>query len=167
MSLEVDGRTRGISIPHQNDGEGFKFVNGQETFNNASHARESYITSTAEGYSQHQQSSKPEGSAQGGRERPRSILRWWLLSVLVAVLVVVPASVAGSIAAKRGKHFDGWYVFGLSVVRVTLTAGPHAVCKSSMISTQRSMPSTQRTPQTQPVKTPTPPPSSLHPTAPA
>ena len=115
MSLEVDGRPRAVAIPHQNDGEGFKFVNGQNTYPNASQARESYTTSTAEGYSQHQQSSKPEGSGQGGRERPRSILRWWLLSILVAVLVVVPASVAGSIAAKRGKHFNGWYVFGLSI----------------------------------------------------
>ena len=115
MSLEVDGHPRGVPIPHQNDGEGFKFVNGQDTYNNASHAQEPYITNTAEGYSQHQQPSKPEGTGQGERVRPRSIFRWWFLSVLVAVLVVVPASVAGSIAAKRGRHFDGWYVFGVQI----------------------------------------------------
>lgn len=114
MSLEVDGRPPGgVPVPHQNEDEGFKFVNGQGTKYNASHAPEPYITSTAGGYSQHQQQpSKPEGSGQGGRVRPRSMFRWWFLFVLVAVLVVVPAGVAGSIAAKRARRFDGWYVFG-------------------------------------------------------
>ena len=115
MSLEVDGRPGGVPIPHQSDGEGFKFVNGQDTYYNASHARELYITSTAQGYSQHQQPSKPEGSGQGGGVRPRSMFHWWILFVIVAVLVAVPAAVAGSIAARRGRHFDGWYVFGFQI----------------------------------------------------
>lgn len=139
MSLEVDGRPGGVPIPHQDNGEGFKFVNGQDTYYNPSHAPEPYTTGTTEGYSQHQQPSKPEGSGQGGRVHPASIFRWWFLFVLVAVLAVVAAGVAGSVAAKRGKHIDTWYVIGFrSLVRPstsTLTAGLHAVCKQCRIST--------------------------------
>ena len=125
MSLEVDGRTGDVPIPHQHEDEGYKYVNGQNTYYNPSHIQEPYAANTAGGHNQYQQPSKPEES--GRRERlqvyPGSIFRWWVLFALVAVLAVAAAGVAGSVAAKRGKRLNTWYVFAFkSAVRAsTLT----------------------------------------------
>ena len=113
MSLEVDGRSGGVPMPHQHESEGFKYMNGQDTYYNPFRTQDRYITGTAGEDSQHQQPSKPEESGQGGklRVRPGSIFRWWSLFILLAVLAVVVAGVVGSVAAKRRKNLDTWYVF--------------------------------------------------------
>lgn len=113
MSLEVDGRSGGIPVPHQHEGEVFKYMNGQDTYYTPSLTQNSYVTGNIGGHSQHQQTSKPEESRQEGRlrVRPGSIFRWWFLFVLLAVLAVVVAGVVGSVAAKRRKNLDTWYVF--------------------------------------------------------
>ena len=113
MSLEVDGRSGGVPMPHQREGEAFKYTNRQDIYYNPSPSQDPYTTGTAGGYSQHQQTPKTEESGQGGRlrVRPGSIFRWWFLCVLVAVIAIVVAGVVGSVAAKRKKHLDTWYVF--------------------------------------------------------
>ena len=49
------------------------------------------------------------------------------LCALVLVLAVVAAGVAGSIAARRGKHLNAWFAFTLeneTQVHQILTTGP-------------------------------------------
>ena len=113
MSLEVDGRSGGVPMPHQQEGENVKYMNGQDTYYNPPPTQYPYTTGTAGVYSQSQQPPKTEESGQGGRlpVRRGSIFRWWFLIVLVAVLAIVAAGVVGSVAAKRKKHLDTWYVF--------------------------------------------------------
>ena len=120
MSLEVDGRSGGVPMPHQHEGEAFKYTNRQDTYYNQSPSQDLYTTGTAGGYDQHQRPPKAEESGQGGRRRvrPGSIFRWWFLCLLVAVIAIVVAGVVGSVAAKRKKHLDTWYVFAFeSLVR--------------------------------------------------
>ena len=113
MSLEVDGRSGSVPMPRQHEGEGVKYMNGQDTYYNPSPTQDPYTMGTAGGYSQSQQSPKTEESGQGRRLRVRrwSIFHWWFLFGLVAVLAIVAAAVVGSVAAKRKKHLDAWYVF--------------------------------------------------------
>lgn len=110
MSLEVDGRTGGVPIAHPREGEGFIYINGQDTYANPSSARNPYAAGTSGRYVQPQQLSKPKDLGQGTsfRLRPGFV---FCLGVLVSVLAIVAAGVAGSVAAKRGKHLDTWYVF--------------------------------------------------------
>ena len=120
MSLEVDGRSGSVPMPHQHEGEASKYTNQQDTYYNPSPSQDSYTTGTAGGYSQDQQPPKTEESRQEGRHRvrPGSIFRWWFLCVLVAVIAIVVAGVVGSVAAKRKRHLDTWYVFAFeSLVR--------------------------------------------------
>ena len=113
MSLEVDGRSGGVPMLHQHESEGFKYMNGQDTYYNPSRTQDPCITGTAGKDSHREQPSKSEESGQGGklRVRPGSMFRWWFLFVLLAVLAVVVAGVVGSVAAKRRKNLDTWYVF--------------------------------------------------------
>ena len=113
MSLEVDGRPGSVLILHQREEESVKYLNGQSTYGDPSNARDPYsLGGNAEEHEKPQQHSKAKGLGQGGRVRVRLgfIFHWGFLFALVSVLAVVAAGVAGSIAAKRGKQFDMWYV---------------------------------------------------------
>ena len=119
MSLEVDDRFDDILIPHQHEGEGFKYINGQDTYESPYPSQDPYITGTARGYSQHQQPSKSQECGQGERlrVRPGSIFRWWFLFALIAALAVATADVIDSVAAKTRKNLDTWYVFAFPQLR--------------------------------------------------
>ena len=113
MSLEVDGRPGSVPITHQREEEGLKYLNGQSTYGNHSNAHESYsVGGNVEGREPSQQRSMAEDLGQEPRLRLRLgfMFRWGFLFALVSVLAIVAAGVAGSIAAKRGEHFDTWYV---------------------------------------------------------
>ena len=113
MSLEVDGRSGSVPITHQREEESLKYLNGQSTYGNHSNAQDSYsLGGNAEGRELPQQLSKAKDPRQEPRLRLRLdfMFRWGFLFALVSVLAVVAAGVAGSIAAKRGEHFDTWYV---------------------------------------------------------
>lgn len=120
MSLEVDGRTGGVSIAYQREGEGFKYINSQDTYANPSSAQDPYAAGTSGRYFQPQQLSKPKKLGQGTRFRVRPGFVF-CLGVLVSVLAIVAAGVAGSIAAERGKHVDTWYVFAFQAPAVSCT----------------------------------------------
>lgn len=112
MSLEVDGRSGGVPITHQREGEGFKYINGQISYESPSNARNSYAAGISGSCVQPQQLSNPEDLGQGGkiRPRPRFIFCWGLSFACVSVLAVVTAGVAGSIALRRGQHVNAWFV---------------------------------------------------------
>ena len=124
MSLEVDGRSGGVPMPHQQEGEAFKYANRQDTYYNPSPTQDLYTTGTAGGYSQHQQTPKTEETGQGGRFRVRrgSMVWWWISFVLVVVLAIVVAGVVGSIAAERKKHLDSWYVLAFEPLVALVTS---------------------------------------------
>ena len=113
MSLEVDGRPGSVPIALQREEESLKHLNGESTYGNHINAQDSYsVGGNPEGREPPQKDSKANDLGQGGRLRVRLgfILRWGFLFALVSILAVVAAGVAGSIAAKRGKQFDTWYV---------------------------------------------------------
>ncbi|KAM0798454.1 hypothetical protein BDR22DRAFT_964574 [Usnea florida] len=108
MSLEVDGRSGGVPIPHQHESEAFKYPIRQDTYDKPSPSQDPYTTGTPGAHSPHQQPPETVESGQGGRLRVSigSISCWWFLSILVAVLAIVVAGVLGSVAAKTKKHLD-------------------------------------------------------------
>ena len=110
MSLEVDGRPGGVPIAHQSEGEGFKYINSQDTYGTPSSAQDPYAAGTTEQHIRPQQFSEPKLLGQAGRVRvrPASAFRWGVLSALVSVLAIVATGVAGSVAAKRAKQIDTW-----------------------------------------------------------
>ena len=110
MSLEVDGRSGNVPIAHQREEESLKYLNGQSTYGNPPNAQ--YPGGNVEGREQMQQRTKAKDLGQGGRLRRRLgfTFRWGFLFAIVSMLAIVAAGVAGSIAAKRGKQFDTWYV---------------------------------------------------------
>ena len=113
MSLEVDGRPGSVPIAHQREEESLKYINGETIYGNPSNAQDPYsVGGNAEGHEQAQQLSKAKGSGQQGRLRVHldSMFRWSFLFILLSVLAVVAIGVVGSIAVKRGKQFDRWYV---------------------------------------------------------
>lgn len=120
MSLEVDGRTGGVSIAYQREGEGFKYINSQDTYANPSSAQDPYAAGTSGRYIQPQQLPKRKDLGQGTRfrVRPGFVL---CLGVLILVLAIVAAGVAGSVAAKRGKHVDSWYPFAFQAPTFSCT----------------------------------------------
>ena len=111
MSLEVDGRPGNVPIAHEREDESLKYLKRHSTFGNHSNTQDSYnLGGDVEGREPPQQRSKSKDLGQGTRLRLRLgfMFRWGFLLALVSVLAVVAACVAGSIAAKRGKHFDTW-----------------------------------------------------------
>ena len=116
MSLEVDGRPGSVPIVHQREEENLMYLNGQRIYGNVSNAQDPYrVSGNAEGHEQPRQCSKAKDIREGGRIRVRLgfMFRWGSWLALISVLAVVAAGVAGSIAARRGKQFDTWYVLSL------------------------------------------------------
>lgn len=113
MSLEVDGRPGRVPILNQREGEGFLYTNEETAYEEPSHAQNLYSAGKHEAPAQPQQLSKPKDPGQGGRFRVRPVIQsyWAILFALVLVLAVAAAGVAGSLAAKRGKHVDKWFAF--------------------------------------------------------
>lgn len=113
MSLEADGRTGGVPIAYQRDGESFKYVNEGNIYDDRSNAQTLGATDTVGAQIELQPLSQPKdiGPGDTSRVRPRSMLCWSALFALVLVLAIVTAAVAGSIATKRGEHIERWSVF--------------------------------------------------------
>lgn len=81
MSLEVDGRPGGVSIPHQDERRGFQVCERAGSLLQPTHALEPYTYGHL---------CKPEGGlGQGGSGHPWSMFHRGFLFVLVAVLAVV------------------------------------------------------------------------------
>lgn len=119
MSLEVDGRAGSVPISYQREDEGFKFTSGGYFGGDPSHAQNPNTLRTNGEQIQVQQLSQPKHREQGRKVqvRPGFMLCQRALCALVLMLAVVAASVAGSIAARRGKHLDAWFALTLEMRR--------------------------------------------------
>ena len=109
MSLEVDGRSGDVAIAYQRQEETFLYANGDNPSEIPPNGQTSYAGGTM---AESKQPSKPEDLGQGRRlrVRPGFMISSILVFALVAVLAIVAAGVAGSIAVRRGKHIDTWFV---------------------------------------------------------
>ena len=121
MSLEVDGRPGSVAIPYPRESEGFKYINGKAPNENSYNAQNSYLAGTIEEHApiEPKQLSDPKDLGHGGRVLVR-VRKGYIVSVavifaLVSVLAIVAAGVAGSVAARRGKHIDAWFVLFIQI----------------------------------------------------
>ena len=112
MSLEVDGRHGNFPVPCQRESEGFKYVNTHISCSTPPTAEVHDAVGTASEHVEPLEMSKSRNLGLGRRVRVRQspIFCWSALFALVSVLAIVAAGVAGSIAARRGKHIDAWFV---------------------------------------------------------
>ena len=110
MSLEVADHSRDAPIPSHLEDEGFMYPNDHRT--HWDHGKYPYGTQPN---AQHPdtQLSKPTRSVYRKTiaVSSRFIVFWSVMFCLFAVLAVVAAGVAGSIAAKRGRNLNSWSVF--------------------------------------------------------
>ena len=123
MSLEVAGHHGGAPIPSHLEDEGLMYLNDHRT--HLDHEKHSYGT---EPHFQH-----PDTQLSKSKQRffgkniavpSRFIVFWSIIFCLLAVLAVVAAGVAGSIAAKRGRNLSSWSGFSQRCREVQmLTAG--------------------------------------------
>ena len=123
MSLEVDGRPGTVPIPYPRQEESLKYMSAQTAFENLSNTQNPFTadTNTEPTQTQSLQLSKPRDLGQGRRVRmrPSFIVFWSVMFALVSVLAIVATGVAGSIAVRRGKHVDTWFVFAFRDQRAT------------------------------------------------
>ena len=112
MSLEVDGRYGNVPTPCQRESESFKYFNGDPSYSIPPTAEVHDAVGTASEHVGPPEMSKPTNLGLGRRVRMRKglIFCWSALFALVSVLAIVAAGVAGSIAARRGKNMDAWFV---------------------------------------------------------
>ena len=102
MSLEVAGHHGGAPIPSHLEDEGLIYLNDHRT--HLDHEKHSYRTEP------HSQLSKSKQRFFGKNiaVTSRFMIFWSIILCLLAVLAVVAAGVAGSIAAKRGRNLSSW-----------------------------------------------------------
>lgn len=110
MSLEVDARHDGAAIPSRREEEDFKYLHGPRT--HWVSGQGSYGVQV----SAKQFDSKASRSSRRSRGKKlvvsfRVIVFWIVVICLLALLAIVAAGVAGSMAARRGRNLNSWSIF--------------------------------------------------------